>query len=158
MKTLLRHISVVAGAAFLAFLIAPYIARYGYSLSAFTESSAVDGVRAVAALAVGLVWLIFTLALTKPRIQQWMILGFFSPILFVPLFYQFTAWFAGYGSHSYGFGSPLEIGLMVAGMLSWIFVPFGLLIGVSSAVITRLIDNNKMENKAEMATPRKPSD
>jgi hypothetical protein len=143
MKTLLRHAAVVASASLLAFLIAPYVARLGYSFNAFTENSPVDGVGAVAALSVGLVWLVFTLALKKPRTQQWVILGFVSPILFVPLFYQLTAWFAGYGSHSYGFGSPLQIGMMVAGILSWIFVPLGLLIGLSSACVTWLIEPKK---------------
>ena len=50
---------------------------------------------AVAALSVGLVWLVFTLTLKTPRTQQWMILGFISPIFFVPLFYQLMAWFDG---------------------------------------------------------------
>jgi hypothetical protein len=146
MKTLLRHAAVVASASLLAFLIAPYVARLGYSFNAFTENSSVDGVGAVAALSVGLVWLVFTLTLKRPRTQQWVILGFLSPILFVPLFYQLTAWFAGYGSQSYGFGSPLQIGLMVAGILSWIFVPLGLLIGLCSAGVTWLVET-KMHNK-----------
>lgn len=140
MKTLLRHATVVVSASLLAFLIAPYVARLGYSFNALTENSSVDGVGAVAALSVGLVWLVFTLALKRPRTQQWMILGFMSPIFFVPLFYQLTAWFSGYGSHTYGFGSPLQIGLMVAGILSWILVPFGLLIGLCSAGVTWLIE------------------
>ena len=76
MKTSLRHAAVVASASFLAFLVAPYIARLGYSFSAFTENSSVDGVGAVTALLVGLVWLVFTLTLKRPRTQQWMILGF----------------------------------------------------------------------------------
>lgn len=146
MKTLLRHAAVVASASLMAFLIAPYVAKLGYSFSAFTEDSSVDGVGTVAALSVGLVWLVFTLALKRPRTQQWMIVGFISPIFFVPLFYQLTAWFAGYGSHSYGFESPLLIGLMVAGILSWIFVPFGLLIGLCSAGVTWLIETT-MHNK-----------
>ena len=146
MKTLLRHAAVVASASLLAFFITPYIARLGYSFNAFTANSSVDGVGAVAALSVGLVWLVFTLTLRRPRTQQWVILGFISPIFFVPLFYQLTAWFAGYGSHSYGFGSPLQIGLMVAGILSWVFVPLGLLIGLCSAGVIRLIEP-KVNNK-----------
>ena len=146
MKTLLRHAAVVASASLLAFLIAPYVARVGRPFSAFTANSSVDGVGAGAALSVGLVWLVFSLMLKRPRAQQWVILGFVSPIFFVPLFYQLTAWFAGYGTHSYGFGYPLQIGLMVAGILSWIFVPIGLLIGLCSAGITWLIEP-KMHNK-----------
>ena len=146
MKTPLRHAAVVPFASLLAILAAPYIARLGYSFNAFTENSSVDGVGAVAALSVGLVWLVFTLTLKRPRTQQWMIFGFISPIFFVPLFYQLMAWFGGYGSHSYGFGSPLLIGLMVAGILSWIFVPLVLLIGLCSAGVTRLIEP-KMHNK-----------
>ena len=145
-KTPLRHAAVVAFASLLAFLAAPCIARLGYSFNAFTENSSVDGLGAFAALSVGFVWLVFTLTLKTPRTQQWMILGFISPIFFVPLFHQLMVWFGRYGSHSYGFGSPLEIGLMVAGILSWIFVPLGLLIGLCSAGVTRLIEP-KMHNK-----------
>ena len=58
MKTPLRHAAVVAFASLLAFLAAPYIARLGYSFNALTENSSVDGVGAVAALSVGLVWLV----------------------------------------------------------------------------------------------------
>ena len=140
MKTLLRHAAVVASASLLAFLIAPHVARLGYSFIAFTENSSVDGVGPVGALSVGLVWLVFTLTLKRPRTQHWVILGFISPIFFVPLFYQLTAWFPGYGSHSYGFESPLQIGLIVAGILSPVFVPLGLLIGLCSAGVTRLIE------------------
>jgi hypothetical protein len=70
-KTLTRHAAVVASASLLAFLTAPYIARLGYSFNAFSANSSVDGVRAVAALSVGLVWLVFTLTLRRPRTQQW---------------------------------------------------------------------------------------
>ena len=146
MKTPLRHAAVVVFASFLAFLAAPYIARIGYSFNAFIENSSVDGVGAFAALSVGFGWLVFTLTPKMPRTQQWMILGFILPIFFVPLFYQLMAWFTGYGSHSYGFGSPLEISLTVAGILSWIFVPLGLLIGLGSTGVTRLIEP-KMHNK-----------
>ena len=146
MKTLLRHAAVVASASLLAFFIAPYIARLGNLFNAFTTNSSVDGVGAFAAFSVGLVWLVFTLTLRRPRTQHWVILGFISPIFFVPLFYQLTAWFPGYGSHSYGFESPLQIGFIVAGILSWFFVPLGLLIGLCSAGVTRLIEP-KMHNK-----------
>ena len=145
-KTPLRHAAVVASASFLAFLVAPYIARLGYSFNAFTENSPVDSEGAVAALSVGLVWLVFTLTLKSPRTQLWMIFGFISQIFFVPLFYQLMACFVGYGSHSYGFGSPLQVGLMVAGILSWFLLPLGLLIGLCSAGVTRLIEP-KMHNK-----------
>ena len=74
-KTPLRHAAVVASPFFLAFLVAPYFARLGYSFSAFTENLSVHGVGAVAALSVELVWLVFTLTLKRPRTQQWMILG-----------------------------------------------------------------------------------
>ena len=103
LKTPLRHAAVVAFASLLAFLAAPYIARLGNSFNTFTENSSVDGVGAVAALSVGLVWLVFTLTLKRPRTQQWMILGFISPIFFVPLFYQLSAWFAGYGAAQISF-------------------------------------------------------
>ena len=75
LKTPLRHAAVVASASFLAFLVAPYIARLGYSFNAFTENSPVDSEGAVAALSVGLVWLVFTLTPKRPRTQQGMILG-----------------------------------------------------------------------------------
>ena len=61
MKTSLRHAAVVAPASLLAFLVVPYIARIGYSFHAFTENSSVDGVGAVTALLVGLVWLVLYL-------------------------------------------------------------------------------------------------
>jgi len=143
MKTLLRHAAVVAAASLIAFLIAPYIARLGYSFIAFTENASVDGVSAAGALSVGIVWLVFTLMLKRPRTQHWLILGFVSPIFFVPLFYHLTAWFEDYGSHSYGFGDRLQISLIVTGILSWIFVPLGLLIGLSSAGVTWLIEQKK---------------
>jgi hypothetical protein len=142
-KTLTRHAAVVASASLLAFLTVPYIARLGYSFNAFSANSSVDCVRAVAALSLGLVWLVFTLTLRRPRTQQWVILSFISPIFFVPLFYQLADWFAGYGAHSHGFESPLQIGLMVAGILSWIFVPLGVLISLCSAGLTWLIESKK---------------
>ena len=71
---------------------------------------------------------------------------FYITDVFVPLFYQLMAWFFVYGFHSYGFGSPLQVGLMVAGILSWIVPPLGLLIGLCSAGVSRLIEP-KMHNK-----------
>ena len=158
MKILLRHAAVVASASLVAFLVAPSIARLGYSFNAFSENSSVEGVGNLAALSVGLVWLVFTLTLKRPRIQQWLILGFISPIFFVPLFYQLTAWFAGYSSHSYGLGYPLKIGLLVAGILSWIFVPLGLLIGLCSAGVTWLIEPKTLHPTAGNAPKQQVTD
>ena len=56
------------------------------------------------------------------------------------------AWFVVYGSHSYGFGSSLQVDLMVAGILSWIVLPLRLLVGLCSAGVSRLIQP-KMHNK-----------
>jgi len=146
MRDIPRHLAVAISTALVAYLVAPYIGRYGYSLNMFTEDTPVDGVGFVAALAVGGVWFVFSLFLREPRFQQWLILGFFSPIISVPLFYQYTAWLSGSGSHSYGFESPLWIGLMVTGILCWIFVPFGLLTGGVSAFVAQFVDK-LMQNK-----------
>ncbi len=141
MRALPRHFAVAISAAIVAFLVAPCIARYGYSLNAFTEGTPVDDVGLVAALAVGYVWFAFSLFLRTPKFHQWLILGFFSPMLSVPLFYQITDWLSDYELHSYWFGlreSPLWKGLMVTFVLCWIFIPFGLLTGVVSAFASKL--------------------
>jgi ABC-type spermidine/putrescine transport system permease subunit II len=149
MKFLPRHFAVAISAAIVALLIAPCIARYGYSLNAFAKGTPVVGVGLVAALAVGSVWFVFSLFLRAPKFHQWLILGFFSPILSVPLFYQITDWLSDYEIHSYGFSfreSPLWKGLMVTLVLCWIFIPFGLLTGVVSAFASKLADK-LMQNK-----------
>jgi hypothetical protein len=145
MKKLHRHILVVAVAALLAFVISPYLADFCSFGFSYTEESSSDILKRVAALAVGLVWLGFTLALRNPRPQKWLILGFLSPILCVPLHYQLSAWFAGYGMGTVGYETPLIEGLMVAGIFSWIFVPCGVIFGSSSAFITWLLEDEEAE-------------
>jgi|GEM_PF-5744986 len=156
MRTIPRHFAVAIATALVAYLIAPYIARYGYSLNMFTENTPVDGVGSVAAVVTGCVWFVFSLILRKPKLQQWLIIGFFSPVLSVPLFYQLTAWLSDSGSHSYGFGAPLWVGLMVAGMFCWIFVPFGLLTGGVSGFVAKIVDR-LMQNKRILLSNRKGS-
>ena len=142
-------------AALIAYFVVPYIARYGYSLIAITANTPENGVGLVAAIVVGLVWLMFSLFLRKPKFQQWFILGFFSPIITVPIFYQLTAWISQREQHSYGFGtreSPLWIGLMVTIMLCWLLVPFGLLTAGISGLVAKFVDN-LIQNKDSANQP-----
>jgi hypothetical protein len=154
MRALPRHLAVAISAAIVALLIDPCIARYGYSPNASTEGTLVDCVNLGAALAAGCVWLVFSLLLRKPKFHQWLILGFFSPILSVPLFFQLTDWLSDYELNSYGFGlreSPLWKGFVVAIVLYWISIPFGLLTGVVAAFASKLADK-LMQNKSAHPT------
>ena len=105
-------------------------------MSSFYPSSEVDDAGGVAALAVGLVWLLFSLLLKKPRTHQWLALGFISPFLVLPLFLLLGAWFEGHGDPR----TPLYLGFMVAVVFSWLCIPLGLAIGTSSAIITWLFE------------------
>ena len=138
MSRLPRHIIVAIIAGLIGYLAAPKI------LGGSAES-VLKGIEWHAALVSAGLWFAFSLLLRKPKIQQWLIIGFISPFLGVPLFYQMAAWKSGYGTHLPELGSALFIGLMAAGLLSWILIPVGLLTGGLAAAVSRPFAKNEAE-------------
>lgn len=102
-----------------------------------TAESVLRGIEWHAALVSAGLWFTFSLLLRKPKIQQWLIIGFVSPFIGVPLFYQMAAWKSGYGAQLPELGSALFVGLMAATLLSWLLIPVGLLTGGLAAAVSR---------------------
>ncbi|QQL44587.1 hypothetical protein [Sulfuriroseicoccus oceanibius] len=130
MKRLPRHLSIALVAAIVGFIAAPRI--LGVS-----AESVLRGIEWHAAIVSAGLWFTFSLLLRKPKIQQWLIIGFVSPFIGVPLFYQMAAWKSGYGSQLPELGSALYVGLIAATLLSWLLIPVGLLTGGLAAIVSR---------------------
>ncbi|MBK1790049.1 hypothetical protein [Persicirhabdus sediminis] len=130
MSRLPRHLAIAFIAALVAYIAAPRI------LGEAAES-VLREIEWYAALVSAGLWFIFSLILTKPKIQQWLILGFISPFIGLPLFYSIAAWNSGYGTQIPEQGSALLFGLMAAGLLSWLLIPVGLLTGLLAAAVSR---------------------
>lgn len=134
MKRLPRHLSVAIVAALVGFFAAPRI------LGGSAES-VLRGIEWHAALISAGLWFVCSLLLKRPKVQQWLIIGFLSPFVGVPLFYQMAAWRSGYGSQLPELGSALLVGLIAAALLSWILIPVSLFTGGLAAVVSRAFEN-----------------
>ncbi len=130
MSRIPRHLTVALMAAIVGFVAAPLILGG-------TAESILRGIEWHAALVSAGLWFTFSLLLRKPKIQQWLITGFVSPFIGVPLLYQMAAWKSGYGAQLPELGSALFVGLMAATLLSWLLIPVGLLTGGLAAAVSR---------------------
>ena len=59
-------------------------------------------------------WLLFSVLLWKPNVGKWLILGFISPFVWLPIFYQVIVWHQGYDFYFPELGPALLVGLMTA--------------------------------------------
>ena len=142
MRALLRHLAVALGAAFVAFVTTPSIAQLFSAFSLFMENESATKFGFLAALVSAFLWFLFSLLLRKPKLQQWIIIGFVSPFFDVPLFYQAVAFQSGYGTDFPEIGSALLLGLITAGLISPLLIPIGMVTGAPSSMISRFIETN----------------
>ena len=113
-----------------------------------SAESVLRGIEWHAAMVSAGLWFTFSLLLRKPKIQQWLIIGFVSPFIGVPLLYQMAAWKSGYGSQLPELSSALFVGLMAATLLSWLLIPVGLLTGGLAAIVSRPFAKNEAQQGA----------
>ena len=73
-----------------------------------------SGIEWNTAYSFAVVWLLFSVLFWKPNVGKWLILGFISPFVWLPIFYQVIAWHQGYGFYFPELGPALLAGLLTA--------------------------------------------
>jgi len=151
-----RHACIASSAAIIAFIAAPGVTNYQSSFSLFTENRSVPGVAWITTPIYAALWLVFSLSLRHPRFQQWLILGFISPLICVPMVYLGMAITSGNGWSSIAGFSPLILGLIASWLMSWLLIPIGLMMGVIANFITQMLTSattNRQPTTPSTQTP-----
>lgn len=130
MNSIIRHIAVAASSGLFALITVPLAIELLSALS-LGDDSPVLSFTLMAAGVSTILWFILSLILKNPRLQKWLILGFASPLLGIPIFYIALG-----AQSSASLSESLFFGILATGFLSWIFIPLGILNGVLSHFVT----------------------
>ncbi|MEM6912253.1 MAG: hypothetical protein AAF555_11825 [Verrucomicrobiota bacterium] len=131
-RRLPRHIAITTAAAIVGFFTLP--GMFGTEISGFLQWMSLPG-----AIVSGCVWLTFSLMLPRPKAQQWMILGFFSPFLGAPLLFILIGALSGNIQSVADLGTAVGMGLSWTALSVFIVVPIGTGMGLIASVIAKAL-------------------
>ena len=135
MRSILRYITIALAAFLIGSVATPLTVALLTAFSLFDTQESILRLGLIGGIASAITWLTASFCLHDFRVQQWMILGFLSPFVGVPIFFLLTSYAAG----AVSFTIALQAGVITAGMLCPLLCPVGLLSGWIISAVWRLI-------------------